>query len=77
MALLKTGEVAGRAGVSRQIIHIYTTMGLIKEERKTAAGHRLFSENVLKRVEMIRELVRTEGYTLRDVKEIFLKQGRI
>ena len=76
MALLKTGEVAGRAGVSRQVIHIYTTMGLIKEERKTPAGHRLFSENVLKRVEIVRELVRT-GYTLRDVKEIFLKEGRI
>ena len=76
MALLKTGEVAGRAGVSRQIIHIYTTMGLIKEERKTPSGYRLFSKNVLKRIEIIRELVRT-GYTLRDVKEIFLKQRRI
>ena len=75
MELLKTGEVAERAGVSRQIIHIYTTMGLIKEERRTQAGHRLFNEKVLKRIEMIRELVRT-GYTLRDVKEIFIKQGR-
>ncbi len=75
MALLKTGEVAERAKVSRQIVHIYTTMGLIKEERRTSAGHRLFNENVLKRIEMIRDLVKT-GYTLRDVKEIFIKEGR-
>ncbi len=67
--------MAKKAGVSRQAIHMYATMGLIEEEDRTGGGYRLFGESVLKRVELIRELVRT-GYTLRDVKEIFLKRGR-
>jgi len=74
--LLKPGEVASRVGLSRQAIHVYTTMGLIKEARRTPSGHRFYSEGVLKLIALIRELAKT-GYTLRDIKEIFIKEGRI
>ena len=74
--LLKPGEIARRVGLSRQAIHIYTTMGLIKEARRTPSGHRLYSKDVLKLIALIRELAET-GYTLRDIKEIFIKEGRI
>ena len=67
--LYKIGEVMRYSGLSRQTIHNYTMMGLIKEtERTETGGHRLYPESVferLKRIDMLR-LHRS----LREVQEI-------
>ncbi len=68
--LMKTQEVLERAGISRQMLYLYTTMGMIEPAKKTAAGHGLFDETTLARLKIIRDAVAT-GYTLRDIKEIF------
>jgi len=49
--------------------------GLIRESRRTGGGHRLFSEKVLVRLKLIRDLL-GHGYTLRDIREIFIRDRR-
>ena len=41
----------------------------------TKGGQRLFAANAVERVELIRKLCAC-GYTLRDIREIFLKRGQ-
>jgi len=72
---MKTSEVLARSGISRQMLYLYTTMGLIEPAKKTAAGHGLFEESVLARLKIIRDALET-GYSLRDVKEIFFEGSR-
>jgi DNA-binding transcriptional MerR regulator len=71
--LLKTSEVMKRSGLSRQMIYTYHTMGLISEAEKTASGHKLYDEQVLKILKLIHDLQETRHYTLRDLKQIFFK----
>ena len=75
MGLLKTGELIRESGFSRQTIYTYMTMGLIKPQRTTSAGHSLFSKEIVKRLKLIHSL-NESGYTLRDIRDIFFKNGR-
>jgi len=71
LKLFKIGEVMEYAGLSRQTIHNYTMLGLIKPARRTKAGHRLYAEEVFELLERIRELKR--DHTLSAIRDI-LKQ---
>ncbi len=73
--LLKTGELAKRSGLSRQVIYTYTTMQLIRPVATNKAGHKLFDETALVHLRLIQNLVAL-GYTLRDIRQIFFKQPR-
>jgi len=73
--LLKIGEVARRSRLTRQTLHNYVVMGLIRPGGRSAGGQRLFGEDVFVRLEMI-ERLKKRGYTLRDMREIFLKERR-
>ncbi len=70
--LYKTADVVKRSGFSRQMIYMYTTMGLISEAAKTRTGHRLYDETVFVKLKLIHDL-HACGYTLRDIKQIFFK----
>jgi hypothetical protein len=72
-ALLKTGELAERSGLSRQVIYTYTTMKLLQPVSTNKAGHKLFDEAALVHLKLIQDLVAL-GYTLRDVRQIFFKE---
>ena len=65
--LYKIGEIMRYSKISRQTLHNYTMLGLIQEAERTESGHRLYSEDVFTRVEMINELKKT--MTLRQIKE--------
>ena len=54
--LYRIGEIADYSGVSRQTIHNYTIMGLIREADRTRGGHRLYDEKVFGRLDRIAEL---------------------
>lgn len=54
--LYKIGEVMRYSGLSRQTIHNYTVLGLLREEERTESGHRLYGEDVFSRIERIKEL---------------------
>ena len=72
---IKIGELARRSGLSRQMIASYCMYGLLHESQRTPAGHRLFDDTALIRLKLIRGLV-DHGYTLRDIREIFLRGKR-
>lgn len=70
--LFKIGEVMKYTSLSRQTIHNYTMMGLIKEAEWTESGHRLYGEGVFDRIRRIEMLKRHRP--LREVMEILAKE---
>ncbi len=70
--LYKTGDFLRQAGISRQTLYTYLTMGLIREAARTESGRHLFDEKALRRIEIIKGLNAT-GYPLRDIKDIYFK----
>ncbi len=67
--LFKVWEVMKYGEISRQTVHNYTQMRLIREIERTESGHRLYDENVFNRLEKIKELKET-GYSLLQIKDI-------
>ena len=70
--LLKAGEVARHFGITPQMVHVYATMGLIRERRRTPGGYRLYGREVLKRLELVRSMNK-RGYPLREIARMFVK----
>jgi len=68
--LYRIGEVVGYSGVSRQTIHNYTTMGLLREHCWTEGGHRLYDESVFERLDGISEL-KAQRKSLRYIRQHF------
>lgn len=54
--LYRIGEITTHTGLSRQTIHNYTTMGLIRESDRTPGGHRLYREEVFRNLQKIATL---------------------
>lgn len=63
----KVGEIMRHTGLSRQTIHNYTMLGLLKPIERTESGHRLYDESVFDRIKKI-ELMKLHR-TLQEVKE--------
>jgi len=70
--LYRIGEVVDYSGVSRQTIHNYTTMGLLRESRWTRGGHRLYDESVFNRLDEIVEM-KASRKSLHDIREHFAR----
>ena len=73
---LSVGEVARRSGVAVSALHFYETEGLIRSER-TAAGHRRYGRDVLRRIAIIR-IAQSVGLSLAEIAAAFatLPKGR-
>jgi DNA-binding transcriptional MerR regulator len=71
--LFRIGEVVRYSPFSRQTIHNYTIMGLIRESEWTAGGHRLYDESVFERLSRILELRKTK--TLAQIKRILTEEA--
>ena len=69
---LKAGELARRTSLTRQSLHQYVQIGLLEPAGTTKGGQRLYDEAAVERVVLIRKLC-DSGYTLRDIRDIFLK----
>jgi len=67
----RIGEIVRHTPYSRQTIHNYTIMGLIKETAWTEGGHRLYDESVFQKLSKISELRKTK--TLGQIRDIFEK----
>ena len=70
-SLMRIGSAAKKAGVSRQTLQYYVMVDLIKPSSRSPSGQRLFDQNAVKRIKLIRRLNRS-GYTLRGIRDIFL-----
>ena len=71
--LYRIGEVMRYSGLSRQTIHNYTLLGLIREVERTEGGHRLYPEDVFERLEKIAKLKNTK--TLKEIRVMLDEQG--
>ena len=61
--LYRIGEIVRHTPYTRQTIHNYTTMGLIRESDWTEGGHRLYDESVFERLWRIGELRKDKTLT--------------
>ena len=66
--LYRIGELIYYTPFSRQTIHNYTIMGLIREVQWTEGGHRLYDESVFERLSRIIELKKTK--TLWEIRQL-------
>ncbi|MHC4570752.1 MAG: MerR family transcriptional regulator [Planctomycetota bacterium] len=73
--LYRIGDLVRHTPFSRQTIHNYTIMGLIREVQWTEGGHRLYDESVFKRLSKIIELKKTK--TLWEIRKILTGDRRI
>ena len=64
--LYRIGELVDYTPFSRQTIHNYTIMGLIREVKWTEGGHRLYDESVFERLSEIIRLRKTK--TLSEIR---------
>ncbi len=69
-AYLQIGEVAERTGVTQRTLRFYEEKGLLRPPGRMEGGFRLYSEEDVKRVEMIRRLQHLLGVSLADIKEM-------
>ena len=72
--LYRIGELVDYTPFSRQTIHNYTIMGLIREVKWTEGGHRLYDESVFERLSEIIRLRKTK--TLSEIRETLSKKDR-
>lgn len=70
--LYRIGDLVRYTPFSRQTIHNYTIMGLIREVQWTEGGHRLYDESVFERLSKITELKKTK--TLWEIRKILNKE---
>ena len=63
------GELARRAGVTRDTIRFYERVGLLPRPSRTRSGYRLFAEADARRVRFIRE-AQAIGLTLDGIQEL-------
>ena len=71
---LRISDAAKAAEVSRQTIEYYIMLGLIDPVcvRNGERNSRYFDEKLVQRIKLIRKLNKS-GYTLRDIREVYLK----
>ena len=70
----RIGELVRCSPFSRQTIHNYTIMGLIREAEWTEGGHRLYDESVFDRLSRILEM--RETMSLTQVRRILCEEDR-
>jgi MerR family Zn(II)-responsive transcriptional regulator of zntA len=71
---MSIGAAAKKAGVSRQTLQYYLMVGLLEPSEITPTARRLFDQKSIERIRLIKKL-NDSGYSLRDIREIFL-EGR-
>lgn len=72
--MLTIGNAAKKAGISRQSLQYYLMVGLLEPTEVTPTGRRMFDENGIERIKLIKKL-NDSGYPLRAIRELFM-EGR-
>ena len=67
--LLTTGEMARRSNSTLRTVRFYEEAGILRPERRTDAGHRLFEESELDRLQLVGDL-RASGLSLEEIKSL-------
>jgi len=72
--LYRIGDLVRYTPFSRQTIHNYTAMGLIREAEWTQGGHRLYDESVFERLGRIMEMKKTKS--LFEIRKILSREAQ-
>ena len=73
--LLRISAAAEAAGISKRTVEYYVMLGLIKPIRPPGLSGRYFDEKLVRRIRLIKRL-NDSGYTLRDIRQTYLRRGR-
>ena len=71
---MSIGVAAKKAGISRQSLQYYLMVGLLEPTEVTPTGRRLFDEESIERIKLIKKLNKS-GYPLRAIRKLFM-EGR-
>ena len=63
------GELAARIGVQPESIRYYERIGLLPKAQRTTAGYRVFTQEHLERVELIKQM-QALGFSLMEIREM-------
>ncbi|WP_063065302.1 MerR family transcriptional regulator [Nocardia violaceofusca] len=74
MTALRTGELAAAAGVNTQTLRYYERRGLLAEPQRTLGGHRLYPEEAVTVLRMIKAAQRL-GFSLDEVADLLSGTG--
>ncbi|HPD46584.1 MAG TPA: helix-turn-helix domain-containing protein [Anaerohalosphaeraceae bacterium] len=72
--LMRIGEAAAKAGVTRQQLQYYIMVGLLDATEVTDTGRRLFDDKAVERIKLIKKLNQS-GYPLRAIRDLFLERN--
>jgi MerR family transcriptional regulator, thiopeptide resistance regulator len=75
MRTWKVGELAKQTGTTVRTLHHYDEIGLLSPSHRTAAGHRLYVEADVARLQQVASL-RSLGFPLEQIRDV-LSQGRL
>ncbi|MBJ7309106.1 MerR family transcriptional regulator [Rugamonas sp. CCM 8940] len=73
-AVLKIGELAGRAGLTVRALHHFDSIGLLKPSARSASGYRLYNRADIARLHQIQAL-RRFGLPLADIGALLAQPG--
>lgn len=74
--LMPIGKAAEQAGVSKQSLQYYIMVGLLEPTKVTASGRRMFDNDAVDRVRLIKKLNKS-GYPLRAIREVFMEREKM
>jgi len=69
---MQIGTAAKKADISRQSLQYYVMVGLIEPTETSETGRRLFDEEAVTRIKLIKKLNQS-GYPLRAIRDLFLQ----
>src|SRR5919112_6659272 len=75
-ALLSIGELASRTGLPVRTIRFYSDAGVVPEADRTDAGYRLYGEDALVRLGLVRTL-RDLGIDLATIRRVLEREVRL
>ena len=73
--MLQIGEVAQRAGLSLRTVRYYEEMGLLTPEDRTEGGFRLYTEEHVERLALIKQM-KPLGFKVQEIRDV-LRAGEV
>jgi MerR family copper efflux transcriptional regulator len=74
--LLQIGEVAERIGLSLRTVRYYEEQGLLTPDSRTSGGFRLFSEDQVDRLALIKQM-KPIGFAVQEMRELLDARDRL
>ena len=72
---LAIGELAARAGVTRDALRYYERLGLIAPLRRTSGGFRVYAPDIIERLRFIKQ-AQLHGMTLAEIRDLLRLDAR-